>query len=182
MKTVELFQFNQLNLGSSRHARVVKNSRAALQLVRHGAKGANPVAAWVDAAISVADAINSYCKLQRAKAITEQLQARKQELTRKVANASEVLAIKQNLWQLEQQHRLSLLETTLEQHQQHTERLLAQLKSQHKSLEMLLTQVRALRRQSRSSCPRLTTLTHAADALMQAQLACLVYALNEPSE
>ncbi|WP_298444769.1 hypothetical protein [uncultured Ferrimonas sp.] len=178
MKTVDLFQFNQLDIGSARQMRMMKNGKTAVQLVRVGAKGVNPVAVWVDAAISVADAINSYCKLQRAREITQQLQAQKRSLEHQLRNASKALEIDQNLWQMEQQQRSRVVQNCIDNRQQQAAQLLLQLKSQHKSLEMLLTQVRALRRQNRSHCPRLTELTQAADNMMQAQLACLVYALN----
>lgn len=181
MKTVSLFDTGIGQVFSERGARNARAGKVLFQLLTKTGKGVNPAMIWLDAAISVSDCIGAYLRYQQAKEITAQLEHQKEALDQQINNCQKILHVDTDLWQEEEQQRRKVLDDVLRRDNQAAQRLLKVIRSHRKTLDLLLMQLATLRKQPRSRTPELNALVSSVDKLMQAQLACLVAAFDEPN-
>lgn len=183
MKTVPLFDsIFESSLFSDRQARTFRSGRVLYQLFRFAGKGVNPAAVWLDAGVAVIDCINAFLRYQQAREITEQLLAQKQALEVQILNFDKKLAIEQELLKADQQHRIQLFDNLLKNDQQASLRLVKAIRANRRNLDALLAQLNTLRKQSTYRTPEFSALVKATDTFMQAQLAFLVAAFDEPND
>lgn len=93
MKTVNKYQSFAEHLFEDKHVR-----KYGMMLVKHGFKGAakrvNPVAIYVDAALSVITAFNAYFDYARAREVTKQLLAQNKKIEAELKAQLEIMQLK----------------------------------------------------------------------------------------
>ncbi|WP_031564550.1 hypothetical protein [Rheinheimera texasensis] len=93
MKTVNKYQSFAEHLFEDKHVR-----KHGMMLVKYGFKGAakrvNPVAIYVDAALSVITAFNAYFDYARAREVTNQLLAQNKQIEAELRSQLEIMQIK----------------------------------------------------------------------------------------
>lgn len=94
MRTVEKYQSFTEHLFDDRNVR-----KYGMMLVKHGFKGAakkvNPVVMYVDAALSVLDAVNCYLKYAREREITKQILAENNRIEAELKAQLKIMKLKQ---------------------------------------------------------------------------------------
>lgn len=182
MKTVTLFDSVGDSFLSDRQTRSFRSGKVLYQLFRFTGKGVNPAAVWLDAGFAVIDCINAFLRYRQAKEITEQLLAQKQALEMQLQNFDKKLGIELELMNTEQQYRVQLLDSLLKNDLQAEQRLLKAIRANRQNLDTLLAQLNIQRKQPAYQTSEFRALVKATDTFMQAQLACLVAAIDGPND
>lgn len=88
METIEIFNSTDFN----RAKRVYRNSKVLSKIIRRGGK-VNPVTVYVDAIISVCEAVQAFCEYQQEKEKTQQLEFELRAVREEYKNHEEIMKI-----------------------------------------------------------------------------------------
>lgn len=175
MKVFPLF-LDALPLPEADRERLQRVSRAGghlLKAVRHGAK-VNPAAVWVDAAISVCDAVEAWARYEQAREITRQLQSECAMLRHLCVNALVRLRLDGQRVAAEAQGRRSLLDQRLREQRRDEEWLLKQIADRRSLIEQLRGLIDELRTTTLQAPQALLDLEASVETLVRAQLRTLL--------
>ncbi len=179
MKVLELFDVGVDTFASDRVKRSVRFGKAAYVLFKHGASKVNPVAIWMDSALAVMDAANSYLAYQQEVEVEKQLKHELASLKLVFSNLEKQLKIEKEIFEKESEYRIAKFDAQLKKMSSLNRQLLLQIGEARASIDCLLSVVRRLRQNPLKNAIVLKDFECSLDKLLLSQLQCLVQSLDE---
>lgn len=179
MKVVELFDFGFNNIASDRVKRSARLGKAAYVLFKQGPSKVNPAAIWMDSALAVMDAANSYMAFKQEEEITKQLKYELNSLRQILSNLEKQLKIDRETLEKISEYRIAQFDAQLKKISSNNVQLLRKIGEARVSIDTLINVVRSLRQNLLKNALALKDLENSLDNLLLAQLQCLVQSLDE---
>jgi len=176
MKVIEIF-----GSFSSHMATDARIQKYGLILARTGLQGlskVNPVAVWVDAALSVNEAVAAYCRYATEKEVTKRLQAETRVLEKEIAVALNRLRLDMKILEEQAADRLAYLNATLDENIVRTSNLTRTIATKINAVKRLSFAVQACRDDAYHDFEELQDLQRSLDAFVRASLLCLVSSVD----
>lgn len=179
MKVLDLFDVGVDTFASDRVKRSARFGKAAYVLFKHGASKVNPVAIWMDSALAVMDAANSYMAYKQEEEITRQLKCELNSLKKVLSNLKKQLKIEKDTLEKESEYRVAQFDAQLKKMNNNNVQLLREIGEARGSIDALIKVVRNLRQNPLKNALSLKNLENSLDKLLLSQLQCLVQSIDE---
>lgn len=176
MQTVSIFQ-NSLapnQVGGSREVRLARGVQRLALLASKGASKVNPVAAVIDAGLSLLDAGQSYLRYSAAKQESRALEAQLAALRHQLYNDLEILQIERQKREQDRQSFFEALELQLRENRSQAQQVQKNLRRYRNVSESLLKQLELARYQQPTHLQEFVCLEAAAHRAMRAYLSYFV--------
>lgn len=176
MQTVPIFQdfLNPNQFGGSREMRLARGVQRLGLLATKGASKVNPVAAVIDAGLSLLDAGQSYLRYSAAKQASRALEAQLDALRHQLDNDLKMLQIDRQMREQERQTFFAALAQRLEENRQLAGRVQKELRHYRGISQTLLALLEELRYQQSNHLQEFVQLEAAAHRAMRAYLSYFV--------
>lgn len=180
MQAVHLFA-ETMTLPDRDLQRLQRISRAGgllWRVARGASRGINPVTVWLEAAISVCDAVGAWARYEQARQITRQLQTECDALRRLHADALRRLDLARQAQREQARIDIECIDQCLRQDRRARRELLADIANRRETVERMRAMVVELRASTSCQPVALLNLEAAVESLVRAQMQTLLQALD----
>lgn len=168
MRVVSIFESAEAIFDSTPRSR-----KYAVIAIRHGSKGIkslNAAAVWVDAVISVSNAVNSYAKYAQSKEVTKRLIEETNILKKEIMLTMEKISIETSLFEKESEQRVKEVIRAFKVDKIKSDHVIDSLRLRIDSVKRISDLVRKIREQSEHDFDELQELLYFKDHLVRQTL------------
>ena len=177
MKTIEIFSSFSMHMASD-----PRIQKYGLILARGGLKGlgkVNPAVVWVDAAISVCEAVFAYYQYAAEKEVTKRLKIETRVLEMEIKMALGKLRLDIKVVETKAENRLAYLTDILGEERLRSESLLQSIATSMSYVKRLSRAVQACRKDAHYEFEELQDLQRSLDYFLRASLLCLISSVEK---